>query len=78
MAEIVKDTVDDFHDAVLVKHHGKYYIVSSLAAAFDTGMPETLVFPATKEGKVKSWGEVAGGRYYTREEAIAELEVKVT
>lgn len=35
---------------------------------------ETLVFPATPDGCVTDWFEVAGGTGVTREEAIRELE----
>ncbi len=59
--------------ACLVKRGEKYFVVSSLGSAFDTGLPETLVFPSDENGKVTSWGEVAGGRGVSREEAIKEL-----
>lgn len=42
----------------------EYVIVSGLVSAFDHGGPETLVFPATAEGKVINYGELAGGRGY--------------
>lgn len=57
--------------ACLVELAGKFYVVSSANAAF-TG-PETLVFPATADGKVSDWLEVAGGRGISREEAIEDL-----
>lgn len=62
--------------ACLVEHNGKFFVVSSIANAFDTQMPETLVFSADENGKVTDWGEVAGGRGVSREEAIKELEGK--
>ncbi len=73
-AKIIKE-LDDFQGrACLVKLEEKYFVVSSVDSAFDTGLPETLVFPSDKNGKVASWGEVAGGRNVSREEAIRELE----
>jgi len=56
----------------LVKHRGKFYVVSSVTVPH-TG-PETLVFPATAKGKITSFLEVAGYRGASREEAIAHLE----
>jgi hypothetical protein len=64
--------LDDFKgNACLVRRGVEYFVVSTA----DVPMlgSETLVFPADEEGKVTSWGEVAGGRGVTREEAIAEL-----
>ena len=58
-------------EQVLVKKGGRFYVVSSVVAMF-TGF-ETLVFPADERGKVTDWGEVAGGRGMSREEAIADL-----
>jgi len=55
----------------LVKRGNKYYVVSSVHAMF-TGF-ETLVFPADADGNVTTWGEVAGGRGMSREEAIGDL-----
>ena len=34
----------------------EYVIVSSLYRAFDTSLPETLIFEANKDGKVQDWG----------------------
>jgi len=58
----------------LVTNGTDYWVVSSLDAAFDTGLPETLAFPATPDGKIKSYLEVAGGRFMSREDVIAQLE----
>jgi hypothetical protein len=55
----------------LVKLGEQFYCVSSVTVL---GTPETLVFPADETGKVTSWGEVAGGKHVSREEAIADLE----
>lgn len=38
------------------------------------GGPETLVFPADKDGNVTDWGEVTGGRGVSREAAIRDLD----
>lgn len=59
-------------DQVLVKRGPDYFVVSSVHAPF-TGF-ETLVFPANGKGEVTDWGEVAGGRGMTREQAIQQLE----
>lgn len=56
---------------VLVAKGARFFVVSSVNAMF-TG-PETLVFPADENGEVTSRGRVAGGRGYSREEAIDEL-----
>ena len=63
-----------FESAVLVQRNDEYFVVSSIAFAFDTGGPETLVFPADETGEITDWGEVAGGRGMSREEAIAQLD----
>lgn len=54
----------------LVRRGADFYVVSSVSVC---GIPETLVFPGDAKGKVTDWLEVAGGRYMSREEAIAEL-----
>ena len=73
--ELVKDNLPGFRgSAALVKRGELYFVVSSITSAYDTGLPETLVFPATAEGKVTDWGSVAGRRYVTRAQAIEELE----
>lgn len=59
-------------DAWLVKRGDEYFVVSGTNAPF-TGW-EVLVFPADKNGKVVDWGEVAGGRGISHEDAIRELE----
>ena len=38
----------------------EFVLVSAIQAAFDTGMPETFIFPADEDGKVTSWGELEG------------------
>lgn len=57
--------------ACLVKREDQFFVVSSTTVF---GVPETLVFPGDKNGKVTDWGEVAGGKYCSRDEAISELE----
>jgi hypothetical protein len=69
--EIVKELTGFTDAACLVRRGAEYFVVSSADAMF-TG-PETLVFPADADGKVTDWGEVAGGRGVSREEAITEL-----
>lgn len=56
---------------VLVKKGDDYFVVSSVDALL-SGF-ETLVFPADSDGKVTSYGAVAGGPGMSREEAIADL-----
>lgn len=64
--------LDDFRgSACLVTDGQAYWVVSSVEAMF-TGF-ETLVFEASEEGSVTNWAEVAGGRGYSRDEAIADL-----
>lgn len=71
--EIVRELDKGFKGhACLVKKGGQYFVVSSADALFSG--PETLVFPADESGKVTDWGEVAGGKGTSREQAIAELE----
>lgn len=57
---------------VLVKKGEDYFAISSVNVPY-SGF-ETLVFRATKEGTVIDWGEVAGGKGVSREEAIRQLE----
>ena len=57
---------------VLVKKGDSHFVVSSVNVR-GSG-PETLVFPADKDGEILDWIEVAGGKRYSREEAIADLE----
>jgi len=70
--EIVRELEGWRGRACLVRKGDDYFAVSSVNAEF-TG-PETLVFPATAEGDVTEWLQVAGGRGMSRQEAIAELE----
>lgn len=35
-------------------------VVSAIREAFDTGLPETYIFPADEEGNVVDWGELPG------------------
>jgi len=74
MATIVKElpTSQTGASQVVIKHGGKFYVVSSVNAML-TG-PETLVFRSNKKGDIKNWAEVAGGRRITRKQAIKELE----
>ena len=69
--EVVRELKGFQGSAVLVEHGGKHYVVSSVNAYSG---PETLVFEADEHGEVTNWGDVAGGRGMSREEAIADLE----
>jgi hypothetical protein len=71
--EVIRE-LDTFQNGVLVKSEdGRYFVVSSVDAAFDTGQPETLVFEADENGDT-DFHDVAGGTDVSREEAITELE----
>lgn len=72
MATVLRELNDYRGSACLVEHNGAFYVVSSANAMF-TG-PETLVFPADAAGRVTDWGEVAGGRGMSRDDAIYDLE----
>jgi hypothetical protein len=37
-----------------------HVIVSAISAAFDTGLPETFIFPAYPTGELKDWAELPG------------------
>ena len=52
----------------------RFFVVSGTVAMY-TGW-EILVFPADGEGNILDWGEVAGGRGISYENAIEELEQK--
>ena len=65
-----KITIKDYSDKVKLKT--KYFVVSRTNTMF-TGW-ETLVFSADKNGKVIDWGEIAGGKGMTHEDAIRDLE----
>ena len=69
--EVIRELTGFRGAACLVRRGDEYFVVSSVDA-LPTG-PETLVFPADADGNVTGWGEVAGGRGVSREEAIAEL-----
>jgi hypothetical protein len=70
--EFVKELQAPKGPRCLVRRGDEYFVVSSVVALMSG--PETLVFPADAEGSITDWGEVAGGRGVSREEAIAELE----
>jgi len=72
--EMVRELDGFSGEAVLVKSESeRYFVVSSIEAAFDTGQPETLVFEADENGET-SFHDIAGGTGVSRDEAIAELE----
>jgi hypothetical protein len=62
--------------AWLVEFNGKYFVVSGVSALF-TGW-EVLVFESDKNGEVKNMQEIAGGRGITHEQAIEDLERRLT
>lgn len=62
--------------ACLVKRGDDYFVVSSLAYAFDHGGAETLAFAADENGEILSFTDVAGGRGVSREQVIEELARK--
>ena len=67
--KIIKKGLDGFKgDAWLIKRGRWYYIASGVHAMFSGW--EVLIFPATKDGQVKKWSEVGGGRGISHEEAI--------
>ncbi len=70
--QLVRELDDYEGKAVLVRKGKHYYVVSSVNAMF-SGF-ETLVFSADKDGEVTDWGEVAGGKRMSREEAIRDLD----
>lgn len=41
----------------------EFVVASAIDYAFDRGMPETLIFPADKDGYITSWGELPGSIY---------------
>lgn len=59
----------------LLKAGDDYYVASGVTAAF-TGW-EVLVFPADENGEITNWGEVAGGRGITHEQAVEMLQVEL-
>ncbi|MFF2631997.1 hypothetical protein ACFVR6_03850 [Microbacterium sp. NPDC058021] len=38
----------------------EFVVVSAVAAAFDTGRPETYIFPSSVNGGIAGWGELPG------------------
>ena len=51
---------------------GDFYVASGVNAMY-TGW-EVLVFPADERGEITSYGDVAGGRGITYEDAVESLE----
>ena len=72
--EVIRKDVAGFKgEAWLVKKGEEYYYVVS--GVFATTGREALVFPANEKGEVTGWGDIAGGRGCTHEDAILELEI---
>lgn len=53
----------------------RYYVASFIPVAPDTGKPETLVFESDPYGKITKWGDVAGGRGMSIEQATQHLRM---
>jgi hypothetical protein len=71
--EIIKKNMEGFSgDAWLVKKGTDFFIVSGTHTLF-TGW-EVLVFKSDKNGKIKDWSDVTGGRGISHEKAIEMLE----
>lgn len=62
--------------ACLVTDGKSFWVVSSVVLKWSGD--ETLVFEADENGKITKWSEVAGGRGCSREEAISDLEERVS
>ena len=75
-AEILQElkVEDEEATACLVKMGNDYYVVSTIGAAIDNGLSETLIFKSDKTAMPTSMDPVAGGTGLTRDEAIKELE----
>jgi hypothetical protein len=57
-SKILKKSLPDFNgEAWLIKLKTKYYVVSHIDKASDTGSPETLVF-LSKEGKTENFEDI--------------------
>lgn len=63
--QVLKATDEDGNES--------FYVASNIPSAPDTGQPETLVFASDEEGAITSWADVAGGRFMSIDEAIADL-----
>ncbi len=68
-----KDGVNPGQKTRLVEQDGEFFFLSYIPAAFDTGGPETLVFPADADGNVTDWGDIAGGRDMSLDDAEQDL-----
>ena len=72
--DVNKDFDSGFNgEAWLVKKGDEYFVVSGIVA-WDWGGYEVLVFRSDEKANVSDWGEVAGGRNVTHEEAIEQLD----
>jgi hypothetical protein len=38
----------------------EYVVISAISRAFDTGRPETFIFPANRKGEITDWQEMKG------------------
>jgi hypothetical protein len=77
-AELIKDVSGKFIGcAVLYKLDppldGHVYVVASGVDAMFSG-PETLIFPANKNGDVVDWGEIGGSRGFMNPNAAIQDE----
>ena len=66
-------------DEDVEKTYTEYVMVSAIYVAFDTGRPETYIFPADKDGKIMGWGEMDGSFQggYNHERALRNAGFKV-
>jgi hypothetical protein len=53
-----------------IENETEFVVVSSLERAFDTGKPETYIFPSDEEGKVLSWGEIGASQRGTTDHEL--------
>jgi hypothetical protein len=52
----------------------EYVVVSALEAAFDTGRPETYIFPADETGHILSFGEIGASQRGTTSHELVVRE----
>ena len=74
--EVIQTTLNDNGIPVgkaLVKHRGKYYIVSESKVR---GL-ETLIFEADHNGTIINWSEVGGSRGIALHEVLANFETEL-
>jgi hypothetical protein len=71
--EIIRKDLTNFNgEAWLIRKGNEYYVVSGADVPFSGW--EVLIFPSDENGVVTNWGEVAGGRGISHEEAIKQFD----